>query len=95
MLDTQHAADGLAATNQPLTEIEAAARLGLKVATLRAWRSQGRVPHTSASAARFGTSRPTSTTSSSRTDSFLRQPTVPSQSSEVSHGIQKSMAEYS
>ena len=44
MLDTQHAADGLAPTNQPLTEIEAAARLGLKVATLRAWRNQGRGP---------------------------------------------------
>lgn len=31
-------------TNQPLTEGEAAARLGLKVATLRAWRNQGRGP---------------------------------------------------
>ena len=30
--------------NQPLTELEAAARLGLKVATLRAWRHQGRGP---------------------------------------------------
>lgn len=30
--------------NQPLTESEAAARLGLKVATLRAWRHQGRGP---------------------------------------------------
>ena len=30
--------------NQPLTETEAAARLGLKVATLRAWRNQGRGP---------------------------------------------------
>jgi predicted DNA-binding transcriptional regulator AlpA len=29
---------------QPLTETEAAARLGLKVATLRAWRNQGRGP---------------------------------------------------
>lgn len=29
---------------QPLTESEAAARLGLKVATLRAWRHQGRGP---------------------------------------------------
>lgn len=28
----------------PLTETEAAARLGLKVATLRAWRHQGRGP---------------------------------------------------
>ncbi len=32
------------ATNQPLTETEAATRLGLKVATLRAWRNQGRGP---------------------------------------------------
>ena len=32
------------ATNQPLTETDAAARLGLKVATLRAWRNQGRGP---------------------------------------------------
>jgi excisionase family DNA binding protein len=31
-------------SNSPLTEAEAAARLGLKVATLRAWRSQGRGP---------------------------------------------------
>lgn len=31
-------------TNSPLTEMEAAARLGLKVATLRAWRHQGRGP---------------------------------------------------
>jgi excisionase family DNA binding protein len=30
--------------NQPLTESEAAVRLGLKVATLRAWRHQGRGP---------------------------------------------------
>lgn len=29
---------------QPLTESEAATRLGLKVATLRAWRHQGRGP---------------------------------------------------
>ena len=29
---------------EPLTEAEAAARLGLKVATLRAWRHQGRGP---------------------------------------------------
>ena len=28
----------------PLTETEAATRLGLKVATLRAWRNQGRGP---------------------------------------------------
>lgn len=32
------------AGNQPLTEAEAAVRLGLKVATLRAWRHQGRGP---------------------------------------------------
>ena len=30
--------------NEPLTESDAAARLGLKVATLRAWRHQGRGP---------------------------------------------------
>ena len=30
--------------NQPLNEAQAAARLGLKVATLRAWRNQGRGP---------------------------------------------------
>lgn len=33
-----------ATSNHPLTETEAAARLGLKVATLRAWRNQGRGP---------------------------------------------------
>jgi predicted DNA-binding transcriptional regulator AlpA len=32
------------ASHQPLNETQAAARLGLKVATLRAWRSQGRGP---------------------------------------------------
>jgi excisionase family DNA binding protein len=32
------------AANRPLTEAEAAHRLGLKVATLRAWRHQGRGP---------------------------------------------------
>lgn len=32
------------ASNDPLTETDAAARLGLKVATLRAWRHQGRGP---------------------------------------------------
>ena len=36
VFDTHDSTDGSAATNQPLTEIEAAARLGLKVATLRA-----------------------------------------------------------
>ena len=30
--------------SQPLTETEAAGRLGLKVPTLRAWRAQGRGP---------------------------------------------------
>jgi predicted DNA-binding transcriptional regulator AlpA len=29
---------------QPLTEAEAAARLGLKIATLRAWRHRGKGP---------------------------------------------------
>ena len=32
------------AANESLTEVEAAARLGLKVATLRAWRHQRRGP---------------------------------------------------
>ena len=32
------------AADQPMTESEAASRLGLKVATLRAWRHQGRGP---------------------------------------------------
>lgn len=32
------------ATSEPMTEVEAAARLGLKVATLRAWRHRGRGP---------------------------------------------------
>lgn len=32
------------ATMDPLTELEAAARLGLKVATLRAWRHRGSGP---------------------------------------------------
>ena len=44
LLDTHQAAEALAVSNQPLTELEAAARLGLKVATLRAWRHQGRGP---------------------------------------------------
>jgi hypothetical protein len=30
--------------NRPVTEADAAARLGLKVATLRAWRHRGRGP---------------------------------------------------
>jgi len=33
-----------AQANEPLTEWDAAARLGLKVATLRAWRHQGKGP---------------------------------------------------
>ena len=32
------------AGNEPLTETDAADRLGLKVATLRAWRHQGKGP---------------------------------------------------
>ena len=32
------------AGNEPLTEVDAAARLGLKVSTLRAWRHQRRGP---------------------------------------------------
>jgi predicted DNA-binding transcriptional regulator AlpA len=32
------------ASSEPLTETDAAARLGLKVATLRAWRIQGKGP---------------------------------------------------
>ena len=35
---------GQRAANESVTEVEAAARLGLKVATLRAWRHQGRGP---------------------------------------------------
>jgi excisionase family DNA binding protein len=42
MLIEDSTAQALAPT--PLTEIEAAARLGLKVATLRAWRHQGKGP---------------------------------------------------
>jgi excisionase family DNA binding protein len=46
MLDNGDATKGLTdgTINQPLTEVEAAERLGLKVATLRAWRHQGRGP---------------------------------------------------
>ena len=44
LLDAHQPAEELAERNQPLTETEAAARLGLKVATLRAWRNQGRGP---------------------------------------------------
>jgi excisionase family DNA binding protein len=42
--DTNTAGAAGAVGHQPLTETEAAARLGLKVATLRAWRNQGRGP---------------------------------------------------
>src|SRR6266508_3207280 len=43
LLEVTHDVGTTAPTqNQPLTETEAAARLGLKVATLRAWRNQGR-----------------------------------------------------
>jgi excisionase family DNA binding protein len=45
MLNAEHnAAREQSAVKEPLTETEAAARLGLKVATLRAWRHQGRGP---------------------------------------------------
>src|SRR5262249_42490867 len=37
----------------PLTELEAAVRLGLKVSTLRAWRHYEKGPHSSGPAARF------------------------------------------
>jgi excisionase family DNA binding protein len=43
-IDIHERAGTQAAANHPLTEAEAAVRLGLKVATLRAWRSQGRGP---------------------------------------------------
>jgi excisionase family DNA binding protein len=42
--DTQHPEGSPRVGSEPLTETEAAARLGLKVPTLRAWRSQGRGP---------------------------------------------------
>ena len=45
LLEATHSGGTTESTqNQPLTEAEAAARLGLKVATLRAWRNQGRGP---------------------------------------------------
>jgi excisionase family DNA binding protein len=46
MLENGDASKGVTdgTINQPLTEAEAAERLGLKVATLRAWRHQGRGP---------------------------------------------------
>ena len=42
--DTVTAATSTERSNGPLTESEAAMRLGLKVATLRAWRHQARGP---------------------------------------------------
>ena len=44
MIIEQNGAILAAPTREPLTESEAALRLGLKVATLRAWRHQGRGP---------------------------------------------------
>lgn len=44
MLNTGTTATATTAASQPMTESEAASRLGLKVATLRAWRNQGRGP---------------------------------------------------
>ncbi|MGE3341875.1 MAG: helix-turn-helix transcriptional regulator [Vicinamibacterales bacterium] len=93
LLDTHHAANGSAATSQPLTEIEAAARLGLKVATLRAWRSQGRGP----AYLRLGRAiRYLTTDINDFLQSHRQVPTAtdrPLHSNEVSHGIQNSMAE--
>jgi predicted DNA-binding transcriptional regulator AlpA len=42
--DNRTATETSTARNEPLAESDAAARLGLKVATLRAWRHQGRGP---------------------------------------------------
>jgi excisionase family DNA binding protein len=44
LLETNETTVASSAGVGPLTETEAAARLGLKVATLRAWRHQGRGP---------------------------------------------------
>ena len=45
MINLDHAAEAAVASNiEPLTELGAARRLGLKVATLRAWRRQQRGP---------------------------------------------------
>jgi len=44
LLETTDTAPPERAGSQPLNEAQAAARLGLKVATLRAWRNQGRGP---------------------------------------------------
>jgi excisionase family DNA binding protein len=44
LIETSLPTEKMATSNQPLTEHEAAVRLGLKVATLRAWRHQGRGP---------------------------------------------------
>ena len=43
-VDTLTALTAAERSHGPLTESEAAIRLGLKVATLRAWRHQGRGP---------------------------------------------------
>ena len=45
MTNLDHAAEAAVASHvEPLTELAAARRLGLKVATLRAWRRQQRGP---------------------------------------------------
>lgn len=45
MTNLDHVAEAAVASNvEPLTEVAAARRLGLKVATLRAWRRQQRGP---------------------------------------------------
>jgi predicted DNA-binding transcriptional regulator AlpA len=44
LLETQYPERSATVGSQPLSETEAAARLGLKVPTLRAWRAQGRGP---------------------------------------------------
>ena len=42
--NNQTSTDTSTQTAEPLTEVGAAGRLGLKVATLRAWRHQGKGP---------------------------------------------------
>lgn len=44
LLETQYPETSATVGGQPLSETEAAARLGLKVPTLRAWRARGRGP---------------------------------------------------
>ena len=44
LIDITERAGTEAPANHPLTEAQAAVRLGLKVPTLRAWRHQGRGP---------------------------------------------------